>query len=275
MAYFETVKVTGANGQSQVPTTAQLTDADGVPLAVATYGTPPEDIPALGVNAFVTNPVSIQGSLGAAVDAPVDAQAPENAIQVGAQNPDSQLVALQTDPSGNLKVNVEAVSSPIAIEDTTGNELSSDGSGSLRTNPYGPSGSFKVYTIGATAGNVIAQISVPAGKKWIVVSAQVLLTTNGTAGNRTPQMFASDSSSNFVAGAQAGTTQPASTANCTYTFAPSLPTSAGALGGGGAATIGFPTVYLPAAGLLWFLIAGGLAGDSFTVRGINVIELPN
>lgn len=107
MAYFETVKVTGANGQSQVPTTAQLTDADGVSLAVATYGTSPEDVPALGVNAFVTNPVSIQGSLGAAVDAPVDAQAPENAIQVGAQNPSSQLVALQTDSSGGLKVNVE------------------------------------------------------------------------------------------------------------------------------------------------------------------------
>lgn len=200
-----------------------------------------------------TQPVSgtvtarILGNGGAAIDSTIGAAtAPANQVVTG------------------------SVYNTAAPAPTNGQALArqSDAAGNIRVNIFGNVGSFTSQVVTATAGSD-ASITVPAGKKWILKSAEATLTTNATAANRQMILATLDSSSNILAAGVASFTQAASAA-IGYTFAPSVPNMASPVALN--ATQGFPEVFLGPGFVVRTFVGSKQTGDVVKLA-LNVMEI--
>jgi|SRR6266849_3364742 len=92
------------------------------------------------------------------------------------------------------------------------------GFGPNSSSPVGPTGSFASKIIVPAAG-ANANAIVPPGKKWRLISAEIVVTTDANIATRTMKIFVSDGVNSLQNSASA-VTQAASIASVIYVFAP-------------------------------------------------------
>jgi hypothetical protein len=234
-----TVEVAGILGTSTVTIAGTVTVAASgtqtvtVSGSIAAVVTGTQTVEVAGI--LGTSTVTVSGKIIGSADGPVVA---------GTAAASSQLVG--------------SVIATSAVAGTVGQQvaLQSDVDGILRVNPCGQTGSFKSYTASAmtTLSGVVVAATVPAGKKWIVNSSAVTLTTDTHTGTRVVQLYVQDAAGNILLIVNAGVNQGPNDSGFNYTIGPSIPLSTSFVAG--TATIPCPSVALGPGGTVNAFIQG-------------------
>lgn len=144
-----------------------------------------------------------------------------------------------------------------------------DANGNLRLNPYGAAGSCKVSTAGPITGAAGApSVTVPAGKKWLVMSVTVVVANTAVAGSRQVAVKITNGTTE-ISHTPASTQNPTPSTTVRWTFGPSIVAQAIVNGN---TTSPMPSLVLgPGYVIFGQLETGGDAGDTTTVA-VNYIE---
>ena len=175
--------------------------------------------------------------------------------------------------SGSVTISLQAASAPIPGPTTVGQSDSSK----HRVGAHGNTGSFRALFSGPAAGNN-ASVTVPAGKKWIVQSIQVIMATNATAANREMFIYVLDGTATqlfqtpVLSGPAATLFQPASL-TYTYNFSPATNFYMTGVVHNNIA-MPFPALALGPASQILTNVQSLQAGDVVTMN-VGMIELPD
>jgi hypothetical protein len=176
--------------------------------------------------------------------------------------------AAGTAPTNALLTSI--IANTAAPTPTNGQAIAQQGdpAGNLRVNPTGNVGSFasKVDNHAASAN---ALLTVPAGKKWIVESANFVLTTSSTVATRVMNVVVKDASGNIIYAFPSTPTQAASLV-VRYCFGPGMPTAAAVVAGTVSAPM--PELVLGPSFTLASSVSAIATGDQILLVA-NVIEL--
>jgi hypothetical protein len=148
--------------------------------------------------------------------------------------------------------------------------LQGDTHGTLRTSPYGATGSFANSTATGT-GSAPASFTVPAATKWLLKSVSLQVVAANSGSPRVSLLTVANVGGNALAAQWVGIGAPIN-ATTFYTFAPSLPLSTSLTVGYG--TVGFPELALGPGYTISFFITNGVAGDT-TNAVVNYISYPD
>lgn len=269
--------------QGTVPWSVNATQFAGTTLgatAVTNYGSSPAAVIVPGVNAFVTNTVTIANTAftlagTAGVVTATIAGNPVVFIKGNAGGIIDAVIGASTAPT-NMVV-TGAIASTSAPTPTNGQSiaLQADLAGNLRVNPFGSTGSFKNVRANSTGGTA-ATVTVPTGKKWIIKSISTVIVTSSTAATRTITFYSQDASGNTNSQVVSGYGQTASQ-SITYGLFPGAALSTSILGptSNGVATIPYPEIILgPGAVFNAVIQVNYQVADTVQIN-CNVIELPD
>lgn len=130
-----------------------------------------------------------------------------------------------------------------------------------------PAGRIRTIPIAATAGNVNADLAVPAGKQWRILSSHITLVTDATVVNRTPYVEKRNGTDVTEPIGFGGSWGASNTVYFSMGEAVTLYGTGAGLGHRAGASysayIGIQNLYLGKDDLLRISIVNGVAGDSY------------
>lgn len=137
---------------------------------------------------------------------------------------------------------------------------------------YANSSEIVIKSATSVAGNASTTFTVPNHKRWKVLYAQMVLTTDATVANRQVRMRLLDSSSTLVFDAHAGTVQTASATSQHYEFMQGVYRETSFIDSALQVPIPIDS-YLQQKQKVQFTVSAGVAGDSYSIY-LVVMELP-
>lgn len=172
----------GAVTQASGPWTNNLTQVNSVALgSPSNYGTSPGAVSVLGVNAFVTNAITVAQATAASLNATIVGTLTHNNAAPGANNigvlpaiassgtptyTSGDQVLLSTDTSGNLRVT--GTFTPAGATDTVGTLVALNGANVSATVPLaGEGGVGMLLAAGTLVGTIVPEVSYDGGTTWV------------------------------------------------------------------------------------------------------------